>query len=117
MKNYVGVGDTMKITAGAAITAGDLIATNECVGVAQNDAASGASCVMAIEGVFRLAKNTSTAINEGDLVDWDVSAEEVSKGITPAAGDVENFGIAMETVAAAGAYINVKLIPGGGTFN
>lgn len=117
MKNYIGPGTTVQIATGTARTSGDVVVENELVGVIAEDATTTETPVMSIEGVFRLAKENSTAINAGDLVDWDVSAGEVGKGITPAAGDVENFGIAMETVADVGTQINVKLIPGGGTFN
>ncbi len=116
MDNFVNAGETMEITAGATISAGDIVVTNNVVGIAFEDIANTEKGNVAIEGVYRLPKNTSTAINEGDLVDFDVSVPEVSTGITPAAGDVEDFGVAMETVASAGAFINVKLLPGAGTF-
>lgn len=115
MDKYIGPGTTLRIATGTARSAGDVVVENECVGVVQEDATTTEVPVMAIEGVYRLAKATG-AINAGDLVDWDTSAGNVGKGITPASGDVTNFGIAMETVASGGTLINVKLIPGGGTF-
>ncbi len=116
MDNWVNEGKTVQITAGAILVPGEVVVTDSILGIVQEGVASGAEAVLAIEGVFRLAKNTSTAIAVGELVDFDTSVPEVSTGITPAAGDVEDFGIAMETVGSAGAFINVKLIPGGGTF-
>ena len=116
MDNWVNEGHTHNHVATGTISAGDVVVVNDLVGIAQEDAVSGETVVLAIEGVFRLIKNSSTAINEGDLVDFDSSVPEVSTGITPAAGDVEDFGIAMETVASAGTRINVKLRPGSGTF-
>jgi len=117
MKNYVSPGDTIVVTTAAAHTSGDVVVTNEVVGIAMDDALIAVSAVLAIEGVYRLAKDNGTAINEGDLVDFDASVPEVTKAIVAAAGDVENFGIAMETVVLAGTFINVKLLPGAGTFN
>jgi len=116
MKNYIGPGSTMQIAVGSARSSGDVVVENECVGVVAEDATTTEVPVMHIEGVFRLAKATGV-INAGDLVDWDVSAANVGKGITPATGDVENFGLAMETVVSGATYINVKLLPGFGTFN
>ncbi|MCH7882122.1 MAG: DUF2190 family protein [Proteobacteria bacterium] len=116
MKNYVNDGKTVNITAAANHSSGDMVVTKSLAGVAQGDVDSGDDVVLAIEGVFRFPKNTSTAIDLGDLVDYDDSADEITKAVTPASGDVEDVGIAMETVASAGAFVNVKLIPGGGTF-
>lgn len=116
MKNYVNDGKTVQITAAAAHTSGDIIVTKSLVGIAQGDADNAATAILAIEGVYRLPKNTSTAIDLGDLVDYDASADEVTKAITPATGDVQDFGVAMETVASGGAFVNIKLIPGAGTF-
>lgn len=116
MDNYVNAGNTINHILAGTVSSGDLDVIAELVGVAQIDGVSGDTIPYAIEGVFRLAKATG-AIAAGDLVDWDVSALKVSKGITPAAGDVENFGIAMEAAASGATLINVKLIPGGGTFN
>ena len=116
MKNFVNMGEKIVITATAAILSGGGVVTNQLFGVAENDIANAAQGVLSIEGVFRLPKNTAVAINEGDLVDWDNSVPHVSKAITPAASDIQDFGIAMETVATAGARINVKLRPGSGVF-
>ncbi len=115
MKNYVGAGKQVQLTAGAILTAGQVIVTESLVGIVQDGVASGAQAILEIEGVFRLAKATG-AIAAGVLVDWDTSAQKVDTGITPAAGDVEDFAVAVETVASGGTLINVKLIPGGGTF-
>lgn len=113
MKNYVGEGKTITITAAAAITSGDVVASNALLGVAQNDAANGAQVVLAIEGVFRIAKAVGV-MNAGDKLDWDTSASNLGKGITPAAGDIEDCCVAMETVASGATTIAVKLLPGVG---
>lgn len=113
MNNYSGPGSTVTITAGAAITSGDIVTTNALAGIAMNDAESGALVVLAIEGVYLLPK-ASGAINVGDKVDFDVSASNVGKGITPAAGDIEDFGVAMESVLTGATHVLVKLLPGVG---
>lgn len=110
MKNYVSAGKTITITAGGTISSGDVdVIGTGLVGVAQNDAVSGEAVVYAIEGVFLMDKISSGAIAAGDIVDWDVSALKVGKAITPASGDVENFGICMEAAADATTTIIVKL--------
>jgi predicted RecA/RadA family phage recombinase len=113
MNNYSSKGETVTITAGANITAGEIVRSNALVGVAINDALSGAAAELAIEGVFLLPKATGV-INVGDKVDFDDSAGNVGKGIVPAAGDVEDFGVAMETVASGATHLRVKLLPGVG---
>ena len=113
MNNYSGPGNSITITAAAAITAGDLVASNALLGVAANDAASGASVVLEIEGVFLLPK-AAGVISAGDKVDYDASADGVGKGITPASGDIEDCGVAKETVVTGATHILVKLLPGVG---
>ena len=116
MKNFISDGKTITIAAGTARTSGDVFVSGNLVGIFANDYTTAQVPVLSIEGVFRLPKNTSQAIGVGERVDWDVSAGEVNQGITPAAGDVEDFGVAVEAAAAADAYVNVKLLPGQGTF-
>ena len=113
MISYSGKGDTITVTAAGATTSGDLIAVAELLGVAMNDAASGAQLVLAIEGVYNLPKITG-AIAVGEVVDFDTSGSAVGRAITPASGDISDCGIAMETVASGAATVLVKLMPGNG---
>lgn len=114
MKNYVGPGNTVQFTAAAAITAGDIVVLPELVGIAQNDVASGAVGVLVIEGEFEYDKATGTAHAVGDLLDYDVSADNVSTGITPASGDVTNFAVCTEAAASGATRTKFKLLPGQG---
>jgi len=117
MNNYSGPGATITITAGAAISAGDLVASGALLGVAMNDAANGAQVVLAIEGVFLLPK-AAGVISAGDKVDYDASADGIDKAIgSPASGDIEDCGVAMETVLTGATHILVKLLPGVGALN
>lgn len=117
MNNYRGPGNTIKLAAGTARSAGDIVVSNEVLGVVAEDATTAQTPVMSIEGVFRLPKATGVTIALGALANYDASADNVTSAATAAAGDVTNFGIAMEAGASADTYINVKLIPGGGTFS
>lgn len=66
-QNFIQDGDVIEITAGAAITAGQLVKSGVLVGVALNSAASGAKVRLALKGVFRVAK-ASGAISVGAAV-------------------------------------------------
>ena len=114
MDNFVNAGETLEITAGGAISAGDIVVQGDVLGVAFEDIANTEKGNLAISGVYRLPKNTSTAIANGEYVDYDLSADEVTTGITPASGDVVDFGIAMEVGETSDPRINVRLLTGHG---
>ena len=115
MKNYVGPGDTVQFVSSGGDSAGDIIVLPELVGIAANDVADTETGVAVIEGEFSYAKTTGTAWAVGDLLDYDVSADEVSKGITPASGDVTNFAVCTEAAASGATRGKFKLLPGAGT--
>lgn len=98
---------------GAAISAGDVVVTGDTVGIALVDiAATTGIGSVAIEGVFTVPKTTGTAWVQGDAIDWDASAGEFHKGVTPAAGDVASAGIAYAAAASAAATGQIKLLGG-----
>jgi len=66
--------------------------------------------------MFTMAK-ASGALAQGDKLDYDVSADNVAKGITPATGDVTNFGIAAAAAESGDATVPVLLTPGTGSIN
>jgi len=117
MKNYVDSGDQSEILTAAAHYSGDVVVINELVGIAQGDALIATQAIIVIEGTFRLPKTTGVAILAGALVNFDASAAEVTSGATAAAGDVTDFAIAMEPALSAATFVNVKLMPGAGTFS
>ena len=122
MNNRLGDGPSITLTAAAAIQSGDLVVMGSAgvvtVGVAAGDAAIGEQVEVFIEGEFSLPAVTGAAFEAGESVDFDSSAGLVDdNAMTAAAGDVSDFGIAMETIASAGAgsSVKVKLTPGRGT--
>lgn len=118
MKNYVGSGHTVQFTAGSAISSGDVVVLGTAtVGIAANDVASGAVGVAVIEGEFRVDKITGTAWAVGDILDYDVSAGDFGKAITPTTGDMENCAVCTEAAADSAATGKVRLLPGNGTLN
>src|ERR1700690_1341584 len=77
MKNYVQKGDTVTVTAPYAVLSGGgllVTGTGHIFGVAVNNQSSGDSTEVLTEGVFDLAKDTST-FAEGDYVYWDNTAK------------------------------------------
>ena len=91
---YVQDGDVVDITAGSAYSSGDIVAQGALIGVAKGDIASGDVGAIQVSGVFTVTVPTATVVAVGDLMDWDASASNFGKGITPASGDVENAAIA-----------------------
>lgn len=110
--NYVGEGKVIDYVAGGTISAGDVVVTGDTVGIALVDMVSGETGAVAIEGIFTVAKTTGTAWVQGDAIDWDASASEFHKGVTPAAGDVVSAGIATAAAASAAATGQLKLLGG-----
>lgn len=113
-KNYVQPGKVLEHTAGAAISSGDVVEMGNIVGVALGDMASGDVGSVQVDGVFTLAKTSGTAWSQGDALDWDTSAGEFTKGLTPATGDISGCAIAAADAASAdteGAVL-LRAIPG-----
>lgn len=102
-------GEVVEHTAGASISSGDVVELGDSVGVALGDAESGDKVSVRIEGVFDLAKTTGTSWSQGDKLDWDTSAGEFHKGLTPASGDVTGCAIAAEDAASGDTSGLVKL--------
>ena len=96
---YIQDGAVLDITAGSAYASGDVVAQGGVIGIALDAIASGDVGPIRVEGVFNVTVPTATVVAVGDVLDWDASASNFGKGITPASGDVEN---AMIATAAAG---------------
>ena len=116
MKNYIGPGATINFVAGAAFSSGDMVVLPECAGIAANDIANGVEGVISIEGEYQYTKVAGTAFAAGDLLNYDASADNLTKATTGAAGDVTNVGICTEAALSAATLCKVKLLPGHGTF-
>lgn len=119
MYTRVSEGEVIEFTAGSAYSSGDVVAVGPLVGVVVADVASGAVGQLAVTGVFRLPKLDAAVIAVGDQVAWDTSSSAVDDpNITPAAGDVTAFGVALEAKGATTSEnILVRLSPGAGTVN
>lgn len=95
MKNYVDNGDTVTLAAPAAVSSGGGVLSGSLFGVAQNDAANGATVVIVTKGVFDLPKVGSQAWTVGAKVYWD----NTNKRCTTVATDNTLIGVATEAVA------------------
>jgi predicted RecA/RadA family phage recombinase len=111
MKNFIQEGCRMNYTnAGSAITSGDVVVVGKIIGIAVNDiAASTGTGVLALEGVFQLAKTTSLVITQGDEVFWNTGTAKVTKTVT----DVP-LGVAWTSQASNDTTVQVRLVGGGG---
>lgn len=116
--NQVSGGDPQNVlhTAAAAISSGDVVVlastdAKKCrVGVALVDIASGATGAVAVTGVWRFAKVSAAVIAQGESVNWDSSEEEVDDNAhTSAAGDVVEFGMAVEAAGDAVTSIDIDI--------
>ena len=116
-------GRRITVVAGGAIVSGQPVVLGDIVGIAMTDAANGDSYEVAVSEVHNLPKLDAAVIAQGELVALDISAggglgQVDDQSITPAAGDVTNFGVAWETKGATtGENIAVLLTPGTGTLN
>jgi predicted RecA/RadA family phage recombinase len=123
MNNRKGDGNSISHTAAGTILSGEAVVLGSAglvsVGVSAGDLLTGEVGEVAITGVFDMLAVTGAAFEAGETVDYDSALDLVDDNAsTLGAGDVGDFGIAMETVASAGAgsRIKIKLLPGNGIF-
>lgn len=83
MNNFIQPGNTITLTAPAAVSSGDGVQVGQIFGVATTDAANGAEVEVQRIGVFSIPK-AAEAISEGDLLYWDNANSVLTK--TSAAG-------------------------------
>lgn len=74
MKNWITSGKTVTVaSAGRTASSGAGLLTGNLFGIISDDVVSGAACEIVTEGVFDLAKDSST-FAQGDKVYWDNTA-------------------------------------------
>ena len=105
MKNYVQSGNTLTFPAPADVLSGGVVIAGSIVGVANGDAASGASVDVDVTGVFTLPKVEALAIAVGDAVYWDATAGLANK---TASGNTK-LGAAVAAAANPSASVSVRL--------
>ena len=78
MKNFIGVGTRVTLTAAAVTTSGQPVLIGSLFGIAENAAAIGEPLVLAMNGIYDLTKTASQAWTVGQLIDWDVAISRVT---------------------------------------
>lgn len=106
--NYVQKGSRIKVSAGAAIAAGNLVRASGFVGVALNNALSGESVSLALDGVWGLTFSGQGTVSQGTLIYWDTSAGALSIGV--ASGD---FAVGKAVTAVSATAFDMLLLPQG----
>lgn len=73
MKNYIQEGDRLQYanSSGSTITSGTPILVGERLGIATGDIADGTTGILAMEGVFSIAKLSTDVVTQGALLYWD----------------------------------------------
>lgn len=112
---------TLLYTAGADIEVDDIVTCGtvdgkKCrLGVARQAIANGETGVVAISGVFEFPKVSGAVIKAGESMEWDASEGELDDNATAltAAGDVSDFGIAMQDAGNGVTVIDVDISEGG----
>jgi predicted RecA/RadA family phage recombinase len=107
---------TAKYTAGADIAVDDIVvlgiidAKKSRVGVARQAIASGATGIVAVSGVFEFPKVTGAVIKAGESVNWDSDPGGVEDNAhATGAGDVAEFGCAMQDAGAGVLVLDVDI--------
>ena len=105
MKNFVQRGDTLDVTAAAAVASGDVVVIGSIIGVSNVDAEIGDSFALEVVGVFTLPKTSALAISVGDVLYYDAANKVVNK---TASGNTK-IGVAVTAAANPSPSVNVRL--------
>jgi predicted RecA/RadA family phage recombinase len=74
MKNYVAAGNVLAVTAPSALVSGQGVLIGSIFGIASGDAANGAEVLLAVDGIFDMAKTAAQAWTAGQLIYWSGTA-------------------------------------------
>lgn len=117
--NYIGSGNEISAALNSdseTWSSGQVVIVGDSIGVAINDIPVGTSGPVAIRGEWKLPKNSSEAIDQYDLVVWDVDqAEFRAQGFSTATGDISGGAICSVAAASDDTTVTVILRPGCGT--
>jgi predicted RecA/RadA family phage recombinase len=105
MKNYIQDGKTIEVTAGADISAGDLVLVGLKVGVAINDIANGANGALAMEGVFEVKKEGTDTPAQGGILYLNAS----NKSATTTASSNKTIGYCWEAAGETATTVKIRL--------
>jgi predicted RecA/RadA family phage recombinase len=112
MNNYKRPGHTMTYAHSAAVTSGQALVIGALLVVAAGSYAADESGEYAIDGVFELPKTTGTAMNAGQVVNFDTTENKLI-GTEPGFA-LMTCAVVMEDAASAATTVEVRLLPGRG---
>lgn len=107
-------------TATADVTADDVVVAGTSIGVVFRNLVSGeyGASVIDVGGCYEFPKVSGAVIKSGEPVFWDADAGEVDDSAAAgAAGDLADFGIALEDAGNGDIKVKVQLLPGIGTLS
>jgi predicted RecA/RadA family phage recombinase len=105
MRNFIQPGNTVTVTAPAAVASGAGVLVGSIFGVAVRSAASGADIDVDVLGVFDLPKATGAAWTQGVRIYWD----DVSKNCTTTVGTNKLIGVATAAALSGDTIGRVRL--------
>ena len=101
MKNFIGVGNRVTLTAAAVTTSGQPVLIGSLFGIAESAAAIGEPLVLVMNGIYDLTKTASQAWTVGQLIYWDVTTSRVTNVVATN----KLVGVAVLTVGAGAGEI------------
>ena len=113
MNNFIQPGNTLTVTAPAAVTSGQLVVVGSIVGVASTTQASGEDVELDTAGVFTLPKVTTDVIAAGDKLYWDSAAAKLTK--TAGTGSKQFVGVATKAAGNGVTTVECRLMMTGTT--
>ena len=113
MKNFVQPGNTLTVSAPAAVVSGQLVVVGSIVGVAAVSAAITEDIELDTVGVFTLAKVTTDVVAVGDKLYWDSAAARLTK--TAGTGSKPLVGLAAKAAGNGVTEVNCRLMLTGAT--
>lgn len=99
-------GGVIDYTAGATIANGDVVPLTDRVGVALDDAVSGETISLALEGVFEVSATTADTFAVGTVAYFDAATRKVTTVVT--ANTAAGIAVTAKAGATAG-VVNVKI--------
>lgn len=82
MATFYQDGKSIDYTPVGAVSAGDVVPLDSCIGIAKLDIAAGALGALAVEGVFQVDQADGETWSQGDAVYYDSTAEEFTSDDT-----------------------------------
>ena len=95
--------NTIKYVTATALSAGDIVVIGEVLAIAQADVEAGASCALALDGIWNVDKLPADVVAAGVSLYWDVADQELQLDAT---GNIY-FGKSVEAAAASTTKVKV----------